>query len=129
MEIIINTADSVPVFSQLIDQVKKAVADCDLIPGDDLPSVRQLANDLNLNHNTVAKAYKHLIRDSVIVSKGYRGTFIHTDAKANCNFDLNTVVTSKLSKTIQALRNTGATDSEIRIAFATVLKNSNNSGA
>jgi GntR family transcriptional regulator len=113
----------------LIDQIKKAVANGDLSPGAALPSVRQLANDLDLNHNTVAKAYKHLIRDSVIQSKGYRGTFIHVDAKANCNFDLNAIVTSKLSETIKGLRDTGATDSEIRIAFSNVMKNQHNSGA
>jgi len=129
MELIINTSDPVPVFSQLIDQIKKAVANGDLSPGANLPSVRQLANDLDLNHNTVAKAYKHLIRDSVIQSKGYRGTFIHADAKANCNFDLNAIVTSKLSDTIKGLRDTGATDSEIRIAFSNVMKNQHNSGA
>jgi GntR family transcriptional regulator len=129
MELIINTSDPVPVFSQLIDQIKKAVANGDLSPGANLPSVRQLANDLDLNHNTVAKAYKHLIRDSVIQSKGYRGTFIHAEAKANCNFDLNAIVTSKLSDTIKGLRDTGATDSEIRIAFSNVMKNQHNSGA
>lgn len=129
MELIINTSDPVPVFSQLIDQIKKAVANGDISPGANLPSVRQLANDLDLNHNTVAKAYKHLIRDSVIQSKGYRGTFIHADAKANCNFDLNAIVTSKLSDTIKGLRDTGATDSEIRIAFSNVMKNQHNSGA
>jgi len=129
MELIINTSDSFPIFSQLIDQIKKAVANGDLSPGAALPSVRQLANDLDLNHNTVAKAYKHLIRDSVIQSKGCRGTFIHIDAKANCNFDLNAIVTSKLSDTIKGLRDTGATDSEIRIAFSNVMKNQHNSGA
>ena len=129
MELIINTSDSFPIFSQLIDQIKKAVANGDLSPGAALPSVRQLANDLDLNHNTVAKAYKHLIRDFVIQSKGYRGTFIHADAKANCNFDLNAIVTSKLSDTIKGLRDTGATDSEIRIAFSNVMKNQHNSGA
>ncbi len=122
MDIIINTTDSVPVYSQLINQIKKAVAGGILNPSDALPSVRQLANDLNLNHNTVAKAYKHLIRDSVIVSKGYRGTFIHADAKVNCNSDLNAIVTSKLTDTIKNLRDTGATDSEIRIAFSNVMK-------
>ena len=129
MELIISTTDSVPVFSQLIDQIKKAVADGKLVPGDALPSVRQLSKDLNLNHNTVAKAYKHLIRDSVIQSKGYRGTFIHPDAKANCNFNLNAVVKSKLTDTIKALRKTGATDSEIRIEFGIAMKNKQNSGA
>jgi len=128
MELIINTGDSIPVFSQVIDQIKNAVANGDMKPGDALPSVRQLANDLDLNHNTVAKAFKILIRDSVIESKGYRGTFIHPDAKVNCNFDLNAMVTSKLTDIIKTLRNTGATDSEIRIAFGNVMKNQHNSG-
>ena len=129
MEIIINPSYPIPVYSQLIEQIKIAVAKEDINPGDALPSVRQLANDLDLNHNTVAKAYKLLIRDNVIQSKGYRGTFIHADAKANCNFDLNAIVTSKLSDTIKGLRDTGATDSEIRIAFSNVMKNQHNSGA
>ena len=121
MELIINTSDPFPIFSQLIDQIKKAVANGDLSPGAALPSVRQLANDLDLNHNTVAKAYKHLIRDSVIQSKGYRGTFIHPDGKANSAIDLNAWVVTTLNDTIEALRESGATDSEIRIAFGDVM--------
>ena len=54
MELIINTSESVPIFSQLIEQIKNAVAKGDINLGDALPSVRQLANDLDLNHNTVA---------------------------------------------------------------------------
>ncbi|MCP4727839.1 MAG: GntR family transcriptional regulator, partial [bacterium] len=83
MEILINTSDTVPVFTQLIDQIKKAVLCGELKPGAALPSIRQLANDLELNHNTVAKAYRILERDSVIETRGYRGTFIHPDAKVN----------------------------------------------
>ena len=83
MEIVIDIDDSVPVFAQLIGQIKEAVL-CDKIcPGDALPSIRQLANDLQLNNKTVAEAYRSLERDSVIQTKGYRGTFIHPDAKVN----------------------------------------------
>ena len=123
MEIVINTSDSVPLFAQLIDQIKKAVLSGKLNSGAALPSIRQLANDLDLNPNTVAKAYRLLERDSVIETKGYRGTFIHSDAKANSTVDLNAVVTSKLSETINALRASGATDSEIRIVFGNVMNN------
>jgi hypothetical protein len=56
--------------------------------GDALPSIRQLANDLGLNSKTVAKAYQLLARDSVIETKGYRGTYVHPKAKANCKFNL-----------------------------------------
>ena len=81
MEIIIDIDASVPLFAQLIGQIKKAVL-CDKIrPGDALPSIRQLANDLELNNKTVAKAYRLLERDSVIQTKGYRGTFINGQGK------------------------------------------------
>ena len=123
MEIVIDTSDSVPVFTQLIDQIKKAVLSGELSSGAALPSIRQLANDMGLNHNTVAKAYRLLERDAVIETKGYRGTFIHPDAKANSAVDLNAWVTSTLSETIKTLRGSGVTDSEIRIAFGNVMNN------
>ena len=69
MEIVIDTSDSVPVFAQLIDQIKKAVLSGELSSGAALPSIRQLANDMGLNHNTVAKAYRLLERDAVIEPK------------------------------------------------------------
>lgn len=123
MEIVIDTSDSVPVFAQLINQIKKAVLSGELSAGAALPSIRQLANDMGLNHNTVAKAYRLLERDAVIETKGYRGTFIHPDAKANSVVDLNAWVTSTLSETIKTLRGSGVTDSEIRIAFGNVMNN------
>lgn len=126
MEIVIDTSDSVPVFAQLIDQIKKAVLSDELSSGAALPSIRQLANDMGLNHNTVAKAYRLLERDSVIETKGYRGTFIHPDAKANSTVDLNAWLMSTLSETVKTLRASGATDSEIRIAFKNAMNNRNN---
>ena len=123
MRIQIDTNLSTPLFKQLMDQIKKAVMDGLLKPGDPLPSIRQLANDLELNHNTVAKAYRLLERDSVIQTKGYRGTSIHADAIQNSTINMNDSITTKLSETIKSLRESGATDSEIRIAFSNVMKN------
>ena len=123
MRIQIDTNLSTPLFQQLMDQIKKAVMDGLLKPGDPLPSIRQLANDLELNHNTVAKAYRILERDSVIQTKGYRGTSIHGDAIQNSTINMNDSITTKLSETIKSLRESGATDSEIRIAFSNVMKN------
>lgn len=121
MEIIIDIDDSIPLFTQLIEQIKKAVASDTISPGDPLPSIRQLANDLDINNKTVAKAYSLLERDAVIQTKGYRGTFIHPDAKVNSTVDLNEWVMSKLSTTVTELRESGVTDSEIRIAFTNVM--------
>lgn len=112
-----------PLFAQLVEQIKTAVQQEALKAGDALPSIRQLANDLDLNNKTVAKAYRMLERDNVIQTKGYRGTFVHPDAKANSTIDLKAWVSSKLTETIDAFRKAGVTDSEIRIAFAEVLNN------
>lgn len=121
MQIAIDLDDAVPPFSQLVAQIKGAVLAGELKPGDTLPSIRQLAGDLGLNNKTVAKAYRFLERDSVIQTKGYRGTFVHPDAKANSKVDLKPWVERKLRESIQEIRNAGVTASEIRNAFGDVM--------
>ncbi len=117
MDIVIDIEDEEPLFSQLVTQVKAAVQGGKVRAGDALPSIRQLANDLELNSKTVAKAYRLLERDSVIQTRGYRGTFVHPDAKANSQVDLHGWLTKTLEATVATLRESGLTDSEIRIAF------------
>ena len=126
MEIVIDLDDPNPPFSQLIEQIKQAVSNGLLVPGDPLPSIRQLASDLELNSKTVAKAYRLLERDSVIQSRGYRGTFVHPEGPANSSVDLNEWVTSQLQQTIAAFRDAGVTDAEIRNAFNSVMNERNN---
>jgi GntR family transcriptional regulator len=121
MEITIDIDGPLPQFEQLIEQVKAAVTSGVLKPGDALPSIRQLANDLDLNSKTVAKAYQLLTRDSIIETKGYRGTYVHAKAKANCKFNLQEWTLRKLSESIDELREAGVTDSEIRNAFAAAI--------
>ncbi len=128
MEIIVDIEGQIPLFAQLVAQIKKAVLEDKLSPGDALPSIRQLANDLDLNNKTVAKAYRLLERDEVVQTKGYRGTFIHPEAKLNSAVDLNEWALAKLSETVEAVRDAGVTDSEIRIAFGNVMQNNTNKG-
>jgi GntR family transcriptional regulator len=121
MEIAIDLEAELPLFAQLIAQIKAAVSSDELAPGDPLPSIRQLANDLELDNKTVAKAYRLLQRDGIVQSKGYRGTFVHPDAKAHCNDDLEALAFEKVESAVSALKQAGVTDSEIRIAFANVM--------
>ena len=120
MEIAIDIEAEVPLFAQLIAQIKEAVSSDELAPGDLLPSIRQLANDLELDNKTVAKAYQLLARDRIVQS-GYRGTFVRPDAKVHCNVDLESLAFEKLESAVSALKQTGVTDSEIRIAFGNVM--------
>jgi GntR family transcriptional regulator len=122
MDITVDIDNPVPQFEQLIEQIKAAVTSGVLKAGDALPSIRQLASDLELNSKTVAKAYKLLERDSIVETKGYRGTYVHPEAKANCNFNLQEWTLRKLGETVAELRQAGVTDSEIRNAFAGAIR-------
>lgn len=72
----INTGSATPIYKQITDQIRLAVATGRLAVGDPLPSVRGLAETLVLNPNTVARAYSDLAREGLIESRSGRGVFI-----------------------------------------------------
>ncbi len=65
-----------PVYMQIMEQVKRAIATGSLKPGDQLPTVRQMAADLRVNFNTVARTYRLLDEEGVISTQHGRGTYI-----------------------------------------------------
>ena len=71
-----NAASGVPVYLQLIEQVKHAIDVGALAPGDQLPGIRRVAEDLVINPNTVAKAYRDLEHDGVIELRQGAGAFV-----------------------------------------------------
>jgi GntR family transcriptional regulator len=72
----ITTGSGTPIYRQIVDQVRLAVATGSLPPGHAMPSVRGLAEQLLLNANTVAKAYGELVRDGVLESQQSLGFFV-----------------------------------------------------
>jgi len=76
LNIVISTGSSTPIYKQITDQVKRAVASGQLTVTDQLPSVRALAESLVLNPNTVARAYTDLAREGIIETRPGRGVFI-----------------------------------------------------
>jgi GntR family transcriptional regulator len=72
----LDLKSGVPVYRQLMDQVLIAVASGSLQPGDQLPTVRQLAVDLSINPNTVVRAYKELEIRGFLATQQGTGTFI-----------------------------------------------------
>jgi GntR family transcriptional regulator len=76
MKFKVNLSEGRPLYRQIIDQVHQRVARGELVAGDGLPSVRQLAEELVINHNTVAKAFSELVRDGTLTSQHGRGVFI-----------------------------------------------------
>lgn len=66
----------VPIYVQIVDQIRQLVDRKALKPGDQLPTVRQLADELDVNFNTVARAYRLLDEAGVISTQHGRGTFV-----------------------------------------------------
>jgi len=76
LHIEIDFRSGVPIYIQIMDQVKHMIATGELNSGDQLPTVRQLAADLRVNFNTVARSYKLLDEAGIISTQHGRGTYI-----------------------------------------------------
>jgi len=76
MQFRIDNGGDRPVYQQIIDQVKRDVALGRLLTGEKLPTVRQLAGLLAINPNTIAKAYRQLEQEGIIVTRPGAGAFI-----------------------------------------------------
>jgi GntR family transcriptional regulator len=76
VQIHISTNDGVAPYRQIVNQVKHLVASGRLGPGDELPAIRVLAEQLRINPNTVARAYRELEMDGVVIKRGTTGTYV-----------------------------------------------------
>ena len=76
MQIHISTHDGVPVYLQIVNQVKYLVAAGRLASGEELPAIRALAGQLVVNPNTVARAYLELEREGLVVKRHGSGTYV-----------------------------------------------------
>lgn len=78
--IFIDEQSKAPIYRQIVEQVRQHVATSQLSPGDELPSLRQLAGDLNVHQNTIALAYRELERQGIIrLRQGSRATVVKVD--------------------------------------------------
>jgi GntR family transcriptional regulator len=76
----VHTQSPVPIYAQIMDRIRGLIRDGRLLPQAQLPSVRQLASDLEINANTVAKAYSLLERDGLLDTARRRGTVVANSA-------------------------------------------------
>jgi len=78
----VDPRSGIPIYQQIVEQVKRSTALGLLASGEQLPTVKQLALDLTINPNTVARAYRDLERDGVIETSPGRGSFVKGDGVA-----------------------------------------------
>lgn len=113
MEITIDTNGILPIYQQIVRQISNAVLNGNLLAGHNLPSIRQLANDLALNHNTVAKAYKQLESQRIILTAGRKGTFIHHHAIEHVKQNNQREAKFLLTELMQSFKQSGISQAEV----------------
>jgi GntR family transcriptional regulator len=106
----INTASGIPIYVQLVEQIKHAIENCALGPGDQLPGIRALAQEIVISPNTVIRAYSELEQEGVIEVRHGSGAFVvdserHKDIRA---------AQPAVRDFVERLRRRGLTDGEIR---------------
>jgi GntR family transcriptional regulator len=111
--IVVEAAAAAPPFQQIVDQVRALVQSGDLEPGAALPTVRQLAGDLRVAPNTVARAYAQLAEDGWIESDGRRGTRIASAPPAARDHAAHTALHDAVTQFVQSLVHRGYSRGEI----------------
>jgi GntR family transcriptional regulator len=123
-----NPSLGVPIYLQLMEQVKHAIETGALRRGDQLPGIRPLAEELVINANTVAKAYRELEHEGVIELKHGAGAFVAGSAGAQKAADRFRGAQPLVASAVERLRARGLSDDEIRRLFEAELAGLRKSG-
>lgn len=108
-----------PLYAQLTEQIKRAVAIGALSAGERLPTVKGLAHELKLNPNTVARVYRELERDGIIATAPGRGSFVRENgAVGESRRAATDVATSAIGDAVREGRSLGVTLNEVRAIVA-----------
>jgi GntR family transcriptional regulator len=112
----INPQSGVPMYLQLVEQVRYAIELGALAPGDQLPGIRKVAEDLVMNPNTVAKAYREMQHAGLIVLRHGAGAFVAEPDSGNNSGNHKAMQKGRtlVHKTVGALRSLGLDDGAIR---------------
>src|SRR6476660_7846175 len=108
-----NPSLGVPIYLQLMEQVKHAVETGALRPGDQLPGIRPLAEALVINPNTVAKVYRELEHEGGMELRHGAGAFVSANARAKKMWDQMRAAQAVVEAALESMRSRGITDEEI----------------
>jgi len=118
----VDPASGVPIYLQLINQVKRATASGLMKTGDQMPSVRELAMELTVNPNTIAKAYQELERAGIIKTLRGVGTFVaEKEVKIVYEERVKAIMTA-IEKVIVEAHHLGFSNDELQKYFEEKLK-------
>src|SRR5699024_7305896 len=122
MKIIINSSSMVPIYEQIMDQIKAQIMAGDLKENDILPSVRTLAKEQKISALTVKKAYDNLEQEGFTVTVHGKGTYVAAESPERMREEQRRDVEADLEKAIQKGRGCGLSDDEIRELFELIME-------
>ena len=122
MKVIINSSSMVPIYEQIMDQIKAQITAGDLKENDILPSVRTLAKDLKISALTVKKAYDNLEQEGYTVTVHGKGTYVAAANTERMLEEQRREVESDLEKAVEKGRRCGLKDEEIRELFDLIME-------
>ena len=118
----VDPRSGVPIYLQIVEQVKRSVALGVLAPGEQLPTVKQLAADLVVNPNTVARAYRDLERDGIIQTMPGRGSFVAgNETVAGAKRAVADVADQALIQAVREARSMGLARNDLKAFFERAL--------
>ncbi|MEQ1826183.1 MAG: GntR family transcriptional regulator [Pirellula sp.] len=128
MRFSIDVSNGAPIYEQLVRQVKYAVAEGVVVPGQLIPSVRELAKQLALNPNTVQRAYMQLQSEEIIESLRGTGMAVRTGAKKRCVADRQSLLAERLEQFVVEAIQSGLDEGRLREMFERSIKKANRIG-
>jgi GntR family transcriptional regulator len=125
---ILQPRSGLPSYLQIVHQVKEALRLRRLKPGDQLPTVRQVVDELQISANTVLKAYRELEREGLVSSKPAVGTFIERTLGAESRAD-NAVLQRSLQRWMREAERAGLDEESVAALFSVTLRERRRRGA
>lgn len=122
MKIIINTSSMVPIYEQIIDQIKTMIRKQELKQNDQLPSVRALSKELKISALTVKKAYDELEREGFTVTIHGKGSYVTAENTELMMEEQKKEVEQDLEQAILKGRRFGISDEDIKTLFELILE-------
>ena len=122
MHIILNHSSMVPIYEQLMEQIKSEIIQSNLVEGEGLPSVRKLAGELRISALTVKKAYDNLESEGFTVTVHGKGTYVAATNTELLLEEQKKELEADLEQAIQKGRRCGISDEDIKSLFELILE-------
>lgn len=122
MNLIVNNSSMVPIYEQIVDQIKTFIRNRELKENDILPSVRSLSKELKISALTVKKAYDNLEEEGFTVTVHGKGTYVAAANPERLLEEQKKELEADLEMAIQKGRRFGISDEDIRSLFELILE-------